>query len=197
VNAHNLYFYLFQASKMWIQNKVDESKHDIHSQVDAIAAGTASVVNLTAGKTLAVLKLIKLLRYFTTLTCCEQVLLLYILNVHQQLPIHFPGDPTDTDYTAVGCAITTISSNLTEMSKGVKLLAALMEDEVGSGHDLMRAARTLTGAVSDLLKAVEPASGEVRAKDVLQIIISVTLMDCAFLFFQTYADVCHFCMVSS
>uniref|UniRef100_A0A671P3T1 Talin-2-like n=2 Tax=Sinocyclocheilus anshuiensis TaxID=1608454 RepID=A0A671P3T1_9TELE len=116
------------ASKMWIQNKMDESKHDIHSQVDAITAGTASVVNLTAGKALAVLK----------------------------------WDPTDTDYTAVGCAITTISSNLTEMSKGVKLLAALMEDEVGSGQDLMRAAKTLTGAVSDLLKAVEPTSGEPR-----------------------------------
>uniref|UniRef100_A0A8C2I8Z4 Talin 2 n=1 Tax=Cyprinus carpio TaxID=7962 RepID=A0A8C2I8Z4_CYPCA len=72
------------------------------------------------------------------------------------------GDPTDTDYTAVGCAITTISSNLTEMSKGVKLLAALMEDEVGSGQNLMGAARTLTGAVSDLLRAVEPASGEPR-----------------------------------
>ncbi|KAM7423838.1 hypothetical protein PAMA_000280 [Pampus argenteus] len=108
------------ASKMWIQNKMDESKHEIHSQVDAITAGTASVVNLTA------------------------------------------GDPTDTDYTAVGCAITTISSNLTEMSKGVKLLAALMEDEVGGGNDLMKAARTLAGAVSDLLKAVEPASGEPR-----------------------------------
>ncbi|XP_076617482.1 talin-2 isoform X2 [Chaetodon auriga] len=108
------------ASKMWIQNKMDESKHEIHSQVDAITAGTASVVNLTA------------------------------------------GDPTDTDYTAVGCAITTISSNLTEMSKGVKLLAALMEDDVGGGNDLMRAARTLAGAVSDLLKAVEPASGEPR-----------------------------------
>uniref|UniRef100_A0A8C2I8B6 Talin 2a n=1 Tax=Cyprinus carpio TaxID=7962 RepID=A0A8C2I8B6_CYPCA len=108
------------ASKMWIQNKMDESKHDIHSQVDAITAGTASVVNLTA------------------------------------------GDPTDTDYTAVGCAITTISSNLTEMSKGVKLLAALMEDEVGSGQDLMSAAKTLTGAVSDLLNAVEPTSGEPR-----------------------------------
>lgn len=67
----------------------------------------------------------------------------------------------DTDYTAVGCAITTISSNLTEMSKGVKLLAALMEDDVGGGNDLMKAARTLAGAVSDLLKAVEPASGEV------------------------------------
>ncbi|MEQ2197542.1 Talin-2 [Xenoophorus captivus] len=73
-----------------------------------------------------------------------------------------PGDPTDTDYTAVGCAITTISSNLTEMSKGVKLLAALMEDDVGGGNDLMKAARTLAGAVSDLLKAVEPTSGEVR-----------------------------------
>uniref|UniRef100_A0A665TXR7 Talin-2-like n=1 Tax=Echeneis naucrates TaxID=173247 RepID=A0A665TXR7_ECHNA len=108
------------ASKVWIQNKMDESKHEIHSQVDAITAGTASVVNLTA------------------------------------------GDPTDTDYTAVGCAITTISSNLTEMSKGVKLLAALMEDDVGGGNDLMKAARTLAGAVSDLLKAVEPASGEPR-----------------------------------
>ncbi|XP_078007310.1 LOW QUALITY PROTEIN: talin-2 [Phascolarctos cinereus] len=108
------------ASRMWVQNKVDESKHEIHSQVDAITAGTASVVNLTA------------------------------------------GDPADTDYTAVGCAITTISSNLTEMSKGVKLLAALMDDDVGSGEDLLRAARTLAGAVSDLLKAVQPISGEPR-----------------------------------
>lgn len=71
------------------------------------------------------------------------------------------GDPVDTDYTAVGCAITTISSNLTEMSKGVKLLAALMDDEVGSGEDLLKAARTLAIAVSDLLKAVQPTSGEV------------------------------------
>uniref|UniRef100_A0A3B3YJZ8 Talin 2b n=1 Tax=Poecilia mexicana TaxID=48701 RepID=A0A3B3YJZ8_9TELE len=108
------------ASRVWVQNKVDESKHEIHSQVDAITAGTASVVNLTA------------------------------------------GEPTETDYTAVGCAITTISSNLTEMSKGVKLLAALMEDEVGGGHKLMGAARMLAGAVSDLLKSVEPAAGEPR-----------------------------------
>lgn len=39
-----------QASRVWVQNKVDESKHEIHSQVDAITAGTASVVNLTAGE---------------------------------------------------------------------------------------------------------------------------------------------------
>ncbi|XP_075894317.1 talin-2 isoform X1 [Nelusetta ayraudi] len=108
------------ASRAWVQNKVDESKHEIHSQVDAITAGTASVVNLTA------------------------------------------GEPTETDYTAVGCAITTISSNLTEMSKGVKLLAALMDDELGSGHKLMGAARMLAGAVSDLLRSVEPAAAEPR-----------------------------------
>lgn len=42
-------FSLFQASKAWRKNKMDESKHEIHSQVDAITAGTASVVNLTAG----------------------------------------------------------------------------------------------------------------------------------------------------
>lgn len=98
---------------------MDESKHEIHSQVDAITAGTASVVNLTA------------------------------------------GDPAETDYTAVGCAVTTISSNLTEMSKGVKLLAALMEDEGGNGRQLLQAAKNLAGAVSDLLKTAQPASAEV------------------------------------
>lgn len=39
-----------QASKAWRKNKMDESKHEIHSQVDAITAGTASVVNLTSGR---------------------------------------------------------------------------------------------------------------------------------------------------
>lgn len=57
VNAVTHHFHLiflalfspFQASKAWRKNKMDESKHEIHSQVDAITAGTASVVNLTAG----------------------------------------------------------------------------------------------------------------------------------------------------
>lgn len=39
----------FKASQAWRKNKMDESKHEIHSQVDAITAGTASMVNLTAG----------------------------------------------------------------------------------------------------------------------------------------------------
>ena len=108
------------ASKAWRKNKMDESKHEIHSQVDAITAGTASVVNLTA------------------------------------------GDPAETDYTAVGCAVTTISSNLTEMSRGVKLLAALLEDEGGNGRPLLQAAKGLAGAVSELLRSAQPASAEPR-----------------------------------
>uniref|UniRef100_A0A673HVJ9 Talin-1-like n=1 Tax=Sinocyclocheilus rhinocerous TaxID=307959 RepID=A0A673HVJ9_9TELE len=108
------------ASQAWRKNKMDESKHEIHSQVDAITAGTASMVNLTA------------------------------------------GDPAETDYTAVGCAVTTISSNLTEMSKGVKLLAALMEDEGGHGQQLLGAAKSLACAVSEMLKTAQPASTEPR-----------------------------------
>ncbi|XP_035989491.1 talin-1 [Fundulus heteroclitus] len=108
------------ASQAWRKNKMDESKHEIHSQVDAITAGTASMVNLTA------------------------------------------GDPAETDYTAVGCAVTTISSNLTEMSKGVKLLAALMDDEGGNGQQLLGAAKNLASAVSDMLKTAQPANAEPR-----------------------------------
>ncbi|KAM3599464.1 uncharacterized protein V6R79_006136 [Siganus canaliculatus] len=108
------------ASQAWRKNKMDESKHEIHSQVDAITAGTASMVNLTA------------------------------------------GDPAETDYTAVGCAVTTISSNLTEMSKGVKLLAALMDDEGGNGQQLLGAAKNLASAVSDMLKTAQPSNTEPR-----------------------------------
>uniref|UniRef100_A0A8C5FXN4 Talin 1 n=1 Tax=Gadus morhua TaxID=8049 RepID=A0A8C5FXN4_GADMO len=108
------------ASQAWRRNKMDESKHEIHSQVDAITAGTASMVNLTA------------------------------------------GDPADTDYMAVGCAVTTISSNLTEMSKGVKLLAALMEDEGANGQQLLGAAKNLATAVSTMLKTAQPSSTEPR-----------------------------------
>ncbi|PKU37145.1 talihypothetical protein [Limosa lapponica baueri] len=54
-----------------------------------------------------------------------------------------PGDPANTDYTAMDCAVTTISSNLVEMSKGVKLLAVLMEDKGGNRWQLLQAAKNL------------------------------------------------------
>lgn len=78
------------------------------------------------------------------------------------------------------------------MSKGVKLLAALMEDDVGGGNDLMRAARTLAGAVSDLLKAVEPASGEVSQGTSNPVIITKYLVKAVspfFLFLDLASDI--------
>ncbi len=50
VRFQRVCFPFFKASQAWRKNKMDESKHEIHSQVDAITAGTASMVNLTAGR---------------------------------------------------------------------------------------------------------------------------------------------------
>ncbi|KAL0267697.1 UNVERIFIED_CONTAM: hypothetical protein PYX00_009891 [Menopon gallinae] len=67
----------------------------------------------------------------------------------------------EVDHTAVGAAITTIASNLPEMTKGVRMIAALMED-TGNGEKLLEAARQLCHAFSDLLKAAEPEAKEPR-----------------------------------
>ncbi|XP_034178669.2 talin_middle and talin-RS domain-containing protein rhea isoform X1 [Osmia lignaria lignaria] len=71
------------------------------------------------------------------------------------------GPADDVDHTAVGAAITTIATNLPEMTKGVRMIAALMEDE-SSGDRLLDAARKLCSAFSDLLKATEPETKEPR-----------------------------------
>ncbi|XP_015512363.2 talin-1 isoform X1 [Neodiprion lecontei] len=71
------------------------------------------------------------------------------------------GPADDVDHTAVGAAITTIASNLPEMTKGVRMIAALMEDD-SSGDRLLDAARKLCVAFSDLLKATEPETKEPR-----------------------------------
>lgn len=69
------------------------------------------------------------------------------------------GPADKVDHTAVGAAITTITSNLPEMSRGVRMLAALMDDDL-SGDKLLDAARKLCSAFSDLLKAAEPEAKE-------------------------------------
>lgn len=70
------------------------------------------------------------------------------------------GPADDVDHTAVGAAITTIATNLPEMTKGVRMIAALMDDDT-SGDRLLDAARKLCSAFSDLLKATEPETKEV------------------------------------
>lgn len=72
------------------------------------------------------------------------------------------GPQDEVDHHAVGAAITTIGSNLPEMTKDVKMIAALMDDG-NMGEKLLDATRKLCHAFSDLLKAAEPESKEVRS----------------------------------
>jgi talin len=69
----------------------------------------------------------------------------------------------------VGAAVNTISTNLPDMAREVKMLAALMDDRGTEGDDLMGAARTLCGAFSDMLRAAEPQTNEVIARFIMQI----------------------------
>ncbi|XP_065576606.1 talin-1-like isoform X2 [Artemia franciscana] len=107
------------ASIKWKRTTMDTKKQSVTSQIAAMNAATASVVQLTGASSESV------------------------------------------DHQAVGAAISTISSNLPEMAKGVKMIAALMEDEK-EGDNLMDAARKLAGAFSDLLSAAEPENKEPR-----------------------------------
>lgn len=68
--------------------------------------------------------------------------------------------PDEVDHHAVGAAITTIGSNLPEMTKEVKKIIAFSDDKP-LGDKLLDATRTLCKAFSDLLKAAEPESKEV------------------------------------
>jgi len=67
----------------------------------------------------------------------------------------------EVDSTAVGAAIHTITSNLPEMTKGVRMIAALLEGE-NDGVTLLGAAKHLCTAFSDLLTAAEPEKKEPR-----------------------------------
>jgi len=71
------------------------------------------------------------------------------------------GPSEEVDHNAVGAAISTITSNLPEMTRGVRMIAALIDDDDG-GDKLLDAARRLCTAFSDMLKAAEPEAKEVR-----------------------------------
>ncbi|UYV64796.1 TLN1 [Cordylochernes scorpioides] len=71
------------------------------------------------------------------------------------------GPPEEVDHPRVGAAISTITTNLPEMAKDVKMIAALMDDSI-HGDRLLDAARNLCFAFSDLLTAAEPETKEPR-----------------------------------
>ncbi|XP_047132289.1 talin-2 isoform X2 [Hydra vulgaris] len=75
------------------------------------------------------------------------------------------GDPEGFNYTAVGAGVSTITSNLEDLVHGIKLLAALMDDDMNS-HSLLDAAKKLTSAFSDLLNNLNMVDGKPR-QDIL------------------------------
>ncbi|KAG7312567.1 hypothetical protein JYU34_000866 [Plutella xylostella] len=68
------------------------------------------------------------------------------------------GTTEEVDHTAVGAAITTITSNLPPLSSRVALLAALAPD----GAPLLDAARSLCRAFTELLTAADPQGSKPR-----------------------------------
>ena len=77
------------------------------------------------------------------------------------IQVTLTGQGERTDHNAVGAAVNTISTNLPDMAREVKMLAALMDDKGAQGNDLMGAARTPCGALAGMLKAAEPQTNEV------------------------------------
>lgn len=71
------------------------------------------------------------------------------------------SQPDEVDHEAVGAAVSQIAQSIPEVTKEVRLIAALMEDN-GSGDKLLEATRKLCNAMSDLLRAAEPENKEPR-----------------------------------
>lgn len=71
------------------------------------------------------------------------------------------SQPDVVDHEAVGQAVSQITQTIPEVTKEVRMIAALMEDD-NNGDNLLDTARRLCNALSDLLKAAEPESKEPR-----------------------------------
>ena len=68
----------------------------------------------------------------------------------------------DVDHDAVGAAVSQIAQSIPEVTKEVRIIAALMDDDDQSGEKLLEATRKLCNAFSDLLKAAEPEAKDPR-----------------------------------
>ena len=91
-----------------------------------------------------------------------------------------------TDHNAVGAAVNTISTNLPDMAREVKMLAALMDDKGVEGDDLMTAARTLCGAFSDMLSSAAPETTEVECLSIYREFSSVPVQSFTLNFHSFY-----------
>ena len=69
---------------------------------------------------------------------------------------------SEVDYTAVGSAVTTITSNLTELSKSGRMIAALLSNEGQDCSNLLKAAQDLASATGKFLQQVSVAMDNIR-----------------------------------
>lgn len=69
--------------------------------------------------------------------------------------------PDEVDHEVVGAAVSQIAQSIPEVTKEVRIIAALLEDD-NNGDKLLDTARKLCNALSDLLKAAEPENKEPR-----------------------------------
>ena len=86
-------------------------------------------------------------------------------NVSSQIAAHLaataavinltPVDPSKMDYNAIGSNISTISSNLSQLASGTKIVTALMNDPEESER-LLEAAKKLAAATAKLLTESQP-----------------------------------------
>jgi talin len=68
----------------------------------------------------------------------------------------------NSDFNAVGAAVSSISTNLGDFSKDVMMIAALQDDKIAESDRLLDAAKKLCSAFTDFLRHVEPDCNEPR-----------------------------------
>ncbi|CAD7082909.1 unnamed protein product [Hermetia illucens] len=97
-----------------------------------------------------------------TLDTSKQAVTTHVATMSAATAQIVTASPDDTDTDAIGSAVSQIAQTIPEVTKEVRLIAALMEDD-NSGDKLLEAARKLCSAFSDLLRAAEPESKEPRS----------------------------------
>ena len=65
--------------------------------------------------------------------------------------INGAGDPEEINYTTVGASVTTITSNLNDMTRGMRLMAALIDNE-NDADNLMQVGVCWLGGLFVVLK---------------------------------------------
>ena len=69
--------------------------------------------------------------------------------------------PDNTDYNAIGAAVSSISTNLGDFSNHIMTIASINETSDIQNDRLLQAAKNLCNAFGNFLKLVEPEANEV------------------------------------